>query len=293
MSTLSDSCTSAAAAHPRRHDRAARTRLPAALPSSPGRLPGRTDGSLVEVDGKVVGSSLLAQGFDAAEYFWPRPSAGAATTRSPPVGPTSAPTARTDPGHRGAPGGCGRANGVPRDQVPPMRSPPRLRARPAHLPGVRGPAGRPRGPGAGCLGGRRCGTLVAEHTSGRGARVPRRAGGQRPGASTWRSTLSRADERQTGRPCGDHRRGTLRVYIGAAPRGGQDLRHARRGPPPRSTAGPTWSSASSRPTAGRTPPRWSRAWRWSPGGDRAPRGHLHRDGPRRGAGPTPAGGPGR
>ena len=39
-------------------------------------MPARTDGSLVAVDGTVVGSSLLAQGFDTPEYFWPRPSVG-------------------------------------------------------------------------------------------------------------------------------------------------------------------------------------------------------------------------
>ena len=34
----------------------------------------QADGSLVKVDGKVVGSSLLAQDFVSAQYFHPRPS---------------------------------------------------------------------------------------------------------------------------------------------------------------------------------------------------------------------------
>ena len=42
-----------------------------------GRLmPGRADGSLVEVDGSVVGSTLVAQPFAQPEYFWPRDSVG-------------------------------------------------------------------------------------------------------------------------------------------------------------------------------------------------------------------------
>ena len=42
---------------------------------SQGLFPNRADGSLVIRKGTVIGSSLLAQGFNDPRYFHPRPSA--------------------------------------------------------------------------------------------------------------------------------------------------------------------------------------------------------------------------
>jgi K+-transporting ATPase ATPase C chain len=58
-------------------------------------FPWQANGSLIELNGKVTGSALIGQSFDAPEYFWGRPSAtspypyNAANSSGSNMGPTN------------------------------------------------------------------------------------------------------------------------------------------------------------------------------------------------------------
>ena len=53
-------------------------------------LPFQSGGSIVEFNGEKIGSKLIAQEFDSAKFFHPRPSSDSASTVNPHITPESA-----------------------------------------------------------------------------------------------------------------------------------------------------------------------------------------------------------
>ena len=53
-------------------------------------LPFQSGGSIVEFNGEKIGSKLIAQEFDSAQFFHPRPSSDSASTVDPHITPESA-----------------------------------------------------------------------------------------------------------------------------------------------------------------------------------------------------------
>ena len=188
----------------------------------------------------------------------------------------------SDPGQR--PSDAGRPAGRGHRQ--------RQRPRPATSPGLRAAAGDPsRGTGSPRRGG------------GAGQRAHARAGASASSVSprvnvlelTWpwtglpRTTAGRGADSERREDDAMTARGSCGSTWAPHPASARPTRCSTRGVAGRSAA-PTWWSASSRPTAARTPQPCSRAWRSCRGATLDHRGAtLHRDGPGRRARAAPRG----
>ena len=186
-------------------------------------FPNKSNGSLIERDGKVVGSKLAAQKFTSPRYFHSRPSAvdyNAAGTSFANYGPTSPELAKAVRSEAAAilklerPYNPGlRVGDIPVDAVTtsasgidPDISPAYARLQAARIAAVRG-LSRDR--------------VHAAHRRQHGralARLPRRARRQRPRAQPRaRQGAGMSDRRELGLHAGDRRRGDSRLVREARP----------------------------------------------------------------------------
>ncbi len=218
----------------------------------------RADGSLVRLDGQVVGSRLIGQQLEGDQWFHSRPSANDYDTlASGPsnLGPLSTDLLTTIDERRAEVADREGVDGVRRAR----RRADRLgvRARPAHLPGVRRSCRPHASPRPTACPSTRSRTWSTTHTDGRGLGFL-----GEPGVNVLELNLAVATARSRveTEPV---ERGRLRVYLGAAPGSARPTpcsTRATAGP----SAAPTWSSATSRRTAGRRPSTVSTASRSSP-----------------------------
>ena len=194
------------------------------------RVLGEANGSLVKRDGIVVGSSLIGQTLHCSEVLPPAALRGGRRLRrdverrlEPRPLESAARQRRRAPGSLAYRHENGLAPGapVPVEAVTVVRIGPR----PAHLPCRRPDPGRPRRPGTRPAARRRPRSRE-EHTDGRSLGFL-----GEPGVNVLELNLA-LDAAEIGHSS-RMARGTLRIYLGAAPGVGKTFAMLGRGPPPR------------------------------------------------------------
>ncbi len=190
-------------------------------------FPGRSDGSLLERDGTVVGSRLLGQSFSDERYFHPRPSAaGDGYDGAVELGVQPRPDERGPPQRgRGASRCLSRAERPRSDAEVPgrRRHLVRLGPRPAHLARERAPAGSRASHACAGIPVDDVLALVDDHTDGRSLGFL-----GEPGVNVLELNLALDALRSLASGCSHGARNAPHLPRGGG-RGRQDLRDAERG----------------------------------------------------------------